>query len=209
MLYTLTRRPLSPLSAGKGNYWTLDPNCEKMFDNGNFRRKRKRKSDLAQSESSGGSLGSESGESSPKAPSGLIDIADPGATPERGPSPSSSGPSPCLSSFLSGMSTVTAGAGGGAGAGGDPVSRALPLGLAGAEGPPRSNQAPRSFSPYSPSCLPPLPDWSAPLPPPAPLTSSPSSMGYSSSVLSQLNSHFYPSLGGGGGLLYPREGSEV
>nr|XP_046267713.1 forkhead box protein I3a [Scatophagus argus] len=30
---------------GKGNYWTLDPNCEKMFDNGNFRRKRKRKAD--------------------------------------------------------------------------------------------------------------------------------------------------------------------
>ncbi|CAL8363737.1 unnamed protein product [Lota lota] len=30
---------------GKGNYWTLDPNCDKMFDNGNFRRKRKRKSD--------------------------------------------------------------------------------------------------------------------------------------------------------------------
>uniref|UniRef100_A0A673MGZ0 Fork-head domain-containing protein n=1 Tax=Sinocyclocheilus rhinocerous TaxID=307959 RepID=A0A673MGZ0_9TELE len=30
---------------GKGNYWTLDPNCEKMFDNGNFRRKRKRRAD--------------------------------------------------------------------------------------------------------------------------------------------------------------------
>ncbi|KAJ1141270.1 hypothetical protein NDU88_007604 [Pleurodeles waltl] len=30
---------------GKGNYWTLDPNCEKMFDNGNFRRKRKRRSE--------------------------------------------------------------------------------------------------------------------------------------------------------------------
>lgn len=28
---------------GKGNYWTLDSNCEKMFDNGNFRRKRKRR----------------------------------------------------------------------------------------------------------------------------------------------------------------------
>lgn len=28
---------------GKGNYWALDPNCEKMFDNGNFRRKRKRR----------------------------------------------------------------------------------------------------------------------------------------------------------------------
>ncbi|XP_069467582.1 forkhead box protein I2 [Ambystoma mexicanum] len=30
---------------GKGNYWTLDPNCEKMFDNGNFRRKRKKRSE--------------------------------------------------------------------------------------------------------------------------------------------------------------------
>ncbi|NXY38812.1 FXI1E protein, partial [Pomatorhinus ruficollis] len=28
---------------GKGSYWTLDPNCEKMFDNGNFRRRRKRR----------------------------------------------------------------------------------------------------------------------------------------------------------------------
>ncbi|XP_061120144.1 forkhead box protein I1 [Syngnathus typhle] len=32
---------------GKGNYWTLDPNCEKMFDNGNFRRKRKRRTDIS------------------------------------------------------------------------------------------------------------------------------------------------------------------
>ncbi|KAG8551148.1 hypothetical protein GDO81_003984 [Engystomops pustulosus] len=30
---------------GKGNYWTLDPNCQKMFENGNFRRKRKTKAD--------------------------------------------------------------------------------------------------------------------------------------------------------------------
>lgn len=27
---------------GKGNYWTLDPNCEEMFENGNFRRRKKR-----------------------------------------------------------------------------------------------------------------------------------------------------------------------
>uniref|UniRef100_A0A3B3ZFR4 Fork-head domain-containing protein n=1 Tax=Periophthalmus magnuspinnatus TaxID=409849 RepID=A0A3B3ZFR4_9GOBI len=39
--------PRDPDEPGKGNYWTLDPNCEKMFDNGNFRRKRKRKSDSA------------------------------------------------------------------------------------------------------------------------------------------------------------------
>uniref|UniRef100_UPI00358FC315 forkhead box protein I3-like isoform X2 n=1 Tax=Myxine glutinosa TaxID=7769 RepID=UPI00358FC315 len=34
---------------GKGNYWILDPNCEKMFDNGNFRRKRKRKGESSAS----------------------------------------------------------------------------------------------------------------------------------------------------------------
>ncbi|XP_049640892.1 forkhead box protein I3 [Suncus etruscus] len=34
---------------GKGNYWTLDPNCEKMFDKGNFRRKRKRRSEASSS----------------------------------------------------------------------------------------------------------------------------------------------------------------
>ncbi|XP_012861443.1 forkhead box protein I3, partial [Echinops telfairi] len=37
---------------GKGNYWTLDPNCEKMFDNGNFRRKRKRRTDAPAASSS-------------------------------------------------------------------------------------------------------------------------------------------------------------
>ncbi|KAM4048811.1 forkhead box protein I1c-like [Anomaloglossus baeobatrachus] len=30
---------------GKGNYWTMDPNCKKMFDNGNFRQRRKGRSE--------------------------------------------------------------------------------------------------------------------------------------------------------------------
>jgi hypothetical protein len=40
---------------GKGNYWTLDPNCEKMFDNGNFRRKRKRRDNTTKKEVDAGS----------------------------------------------------------------------------------------------------------------------------------------------------------
>ncbi|CAG5090360.1 Oidioi.mRNA.OKI2018_I69.PAR.g12571.t1.cds [Oikopleura dioica] len=40
---------------GKGNYWTLDPNCEKMFDNGNFRRKRKRRDNTTKTELDQGS----------------------------------------------------------------------------------------------------------------------------------------------------------
>ncbi|XP_067995378.1 forkhead box protein I2 [Melanerpes formicivorus] len=39
---------------GKGNYWTLDPNCEKMFDNGNFRRRRKRRAEASMPEGAGG-----------------------------------------------------------------------------------------------------------------------------------------------------------
>lgn len=35
--------PREETDPGKGHYWMLDPNCEKMFDNGNFRRKRKRR----------------------------------------------------------------------------------------------------------------------------------------------------------------------
>ncbi|KAI1898408.1 hypothetical protein AGOR_G00072030 [Albula goreensis] len=190
---------------GKGNYWTLDPNCEKMFDNGNFRRKRKRKSDsLAGEGGSSGALGSESGDGngggSPKNPSTVIDIS---STPERGPSPTTTGASPCLSSFLSEMSSVTTGP---TGISGDPLSRPLPLGLP-VEGPPRATQA-SGFGSYSPSST--VPDWAPPLPPPPTLSSSPShsSLGYSGSVLSQFNGHFYPGLGSTG-LLYPREGTEV
>ena len=34
--------PRSPGNLGKGNYWTLDPASENMFDNGSFLRRRKR-----------------------------------------------------------------------------------------------------------------------------------------------------------------------
>ncbi|KAL3858782.1 hypothetical protein ACJMK2_009035 [Sinanodonta woodiana] len=32
---------------GKGNYWTLDPNCEEMFENGNYRRRKRRPKNTA------------------------------------------------------------------------------------------------------------------------------------------------------------------
>nr|XP_012776119.2 forkhead box protein I2-like [Maylandia zebra] len=63
--------PRDERDPGKGNYWTLDPNCEKMFDNGNFRRKRKRKNDCETNEkkSSSSSSSPSSSEPSPKIPS--------------------------------------------------------------------------------------------------------------------------------------------
>ncbi|KAI3374075.1 hypothetical protein L3Q82_022631 [Scortum barcoo] len=65
--------PRDDSDSGKGNYWTLDPNCEKMFDNGNFRRKRKRKADNVTTEkkpcTSSSSSPSSSSEPSSKIPS--------------------------------------------------------------------------------------------------------------------------------------------
>ena len=34
--------PREPGNPGKGNYWTIDPAAETMFDNGSFLRRRKR-----------------------------------------------------------------------------------------------------------------------------------------------------------------------
>nr|XP_002734694.1 PREDICTED: forkhead box protein I1c [Saccoglossus kowalevskii] len=50
--------PRSEDDPGKGNYWMLDPNCEKMFDNGNFRRKRKRRGDSSTTAANSGVQGS-------------------------------------------------------------------------------------------------------------------------------------------------------
>ncbi len=189
---------------GKGNYWTLDPNCEKMFDNGNFRRKRKRKSDsLSGGEGSSGTA--DSGDSERGSPKHSALNMSP--TADRIPSPSSSGPAPCLSSFLSEMSGVTAGAA--TEVGGDGLSRPLQINLP-LDGPHRPPQ-PGSFSSYSPNSG--GPEWVPQVPGPTVLSSSPtqSPLGYTSPIISQYSGssgHFYPSLGSTG-IIYHREGTEV
>ncbi|KAG8008366.1 Forkhead box protein I1-ema [Nibea albiflora] len=89
---------------GKGNYWTLDPNCEKMFDNGNFRRKRKRKGDNVtsgkkQSSSSSSSFSSSSSDSSTSEPSPKIPSMH--CSDENSELPVVSDTPPDLSSYLS------------------------------------------------------------------------------------------------------------
>lgn len=84
---------------GKGNYWTLDPNCEKMFDNGNFRRKRKRRVDAVKTEDASALK--------------LADTASLTGVAQRSPSPrdpkSSPEPSPCFNTFVSTMNSVMTG----------------------------------------------------------------------------------------------------
>jgi len=103
---------------GKGNYWTLDPNCEKMFDNGNFRRKRKRRAD---GNSSGGNNSVMPVKSEDNATLKLSDTASilSASPPSLQNSPSSSDSksspspsiehSPCFNSFVSNMNSIMTG----------------------------------------------------------------------------------------------------
>ncbi|KAI4893579.1 hypothetical protein NFI96_021369 [Prochilodus magdalenae] len=96
---------------GKGNYWTLDPNCEKMFDNGNFRRKRKRRADAVKPEvAPADTLTGGASTSTTPSPRGLG--ASPGASEPR--SPPSPELSPCFDSFVSHVNSVLSGNGDGA-----------------------------------------------------------------------------------------------
>uniref|UniRef100_A0AAZ3R8L1 Fork-head domain-containing protein n=1 Tax=Oncorhynchus tshawytscha TaxID=74940 RepID=A0AAZ3R8L1_ONCTS len=103
---------------GKGNYWTLDPNCEKMFDNGNFRRKRKRRADLNGGDTNNTVIPVKSEDTA------ALKLSDTASIMSSSPlslqnSPGSSEPksspsqsvehSPCYNNFVSTMNTMLAG----------------------------------------------------------------------------------------------------
>ncbi|XP_053154679.1 forkhead box protein I1 isoform X2 [Hemicordylus capensis] len=188
---------------GKGNYWTLDPNCEKMFDNGNFRRKRKKKSDTSASTVSLASDRSEdstlSGSPQTAEHQDMLETSSSGtdSSPENrsSPPPPAAAPSsatPCLTNFLSSMTAYVNGP--------NSVSRSVPLGL-GSDAGDRMGQNAVSFNSYSPLsniASHGSGEWSNSM--------SSSHLSYSSAVLNPFNATFYNSLNSP---LYPREGSEV
>lgn len=186
--------------SGKGNYWTLDPNCEKMFDNGNFRRKRKRKSDASSSTSS---LASEKTEnsllaSSPKSTEPQdLDTASPDTTssPEKRSSPAPSS-TPCLNNFLSTMTAYVSGT--------NPMSRSVATPGLSPEPTDKMGQNSLSFNSYTPltnlSSHGNGSEWANPVPTNA--------LGYGGSVLNQFSPHFYNSINTNS-VLFPREGTEV
>lgn len=192
---------------GKGNYWTLDPNCEKMFDNGNFRRKRKRRSDpssaggAASSATKAEDRGSTVGAS--LKPSDSPQLLGP-SSPEmeamnENQKSSSSSPSglssaaPCFNNFYSNMSTLSSGA----------PSRQGSLGLVNE----LSNRNITALSPYHPSHS--GQDTGA--------TEHGDSLHFNRGVYyntfgggqsGQFNSHFYNSFSVNS-LIYPRDGTEL
>ncbi|XP_021513197.1 forkhead box protein I3 [Meriones unguiculatus] len=108
---------------GKGNYWTLDPNCEKMFDNGNFRRKRKRRSEASNNLTVASGTSKSEGQSSRLRVSGKLERDSPPSLLRLPQSPeppedtkSAASPpgvstltsTPCLNTFLSSLNTLSA-----------------------------------------------------------------------------------------------------
>ncbi|KAL6089540.1 hypothetical protein STEG23_000421 [Scotinomys teguina] len=101
---------------GKGNYWTLDPNCEKMFDNGNFRRKRKRRSEANSNLTAASGTSKSEGLSSRLRMSGKVEGDSPSSSmrpsqspesPEDTKSTSSSPGVPCLNTFFSSLNNLS------------------------------------------------------------------------------------------------------
>lgn len=176
------------LNVGKGNYWTLDPNCEKMFDNGNFRRKRKRRSELHGPGGAAPAVKSEEAHklsdtssllsSSPSSLHGSPVSAEPGSSSPTSPS---SEHSPCFGSFVSSVNSLLAAPADAAPRGGEREYGPGPLGGLSQTREPMS---------YSPTLTPPV-------------NSDNSRMNYYTSVQS-LSNHFSVN-----NLIYSREGTEV
>ncbi|KAM6897067.1 forkhead box protein I1 [Xenentodon cancila] len=173
---------------GKGNYWTLDPNCEKMFDNGNFRRKRKRRSEPSAADSSALPVKSEDGQHKLADTARLLSSSPPSlhgspasTEPKSSPSPSADH-SPCFSSFVSSMNLAGGGGGGGGG------ERDYGSGHLG--GLSQSREGMSGLGSYSPTLI-------------SPLNSDNNRMNYYTSVQS-LSNHFSVN-----NLIYSREGTEV
>lgn len=169
-----------------------------MFDNGNFRRKRKRKSDTLPEEEGKGYMETDSTASSPK------DQNSTSHESERGPSPVSAGAAPCLNGFLSQMNEMVPGSSSireGA------LLPPMPLGVS---LDPQRLSPTGAFGSYSPSAT--VPQWEAHIPP-APQTSISSSPShytgnYNDSILSQFSSNVYPGLDSAA-MVYPRQGTDV
>ncbi|XP_068161897.1 forkhead box protein I1 [Antennarius striatus] len=176
---------------GKGNYWTLDPNCEKMFDNGNFRRKRKRRTDINGSDSAALPIKTEDGPLKLSDTASLLSSSPPSlhgspASTEPKSSPSQSAEhSPCFSSFVSSVNSLLAHNGGADGSRGGERD----YGSTHQGGLSQTREGMSGPGSYSPSLISPL--------------NSDNRMNYYASAQS-LSNHFSVN-----NLIYGREGTEV
>ncbi|XP_077137302.1 forkhead box protein I1c-like [Ranitomeya variabilis] len=89
---------------GKGNYWTLDPNCKKMFDNGKFRRTKKCTSETNKGEEGHPVLGRKSGER-PSMSTPSSTVVQVSSEDLKSTAPSEITSTACLNNFFSSMTS--------------------------------------------------------------------------------------------------------
>ncbi|XP_073519298.1 forkhead box protein I1c-like [Phyllobates terribilis] len=96
---------------GKGNYWTLDPNCKKMFDNGKFRQTKKRRSEsnttdaVAVKSEEGCPAGERKGGDTPSMMTPSSPVVEASSKVLNSASPTGSTSAPCLNTFFSSMTS--------------------------------------------------------------------------------------------------------
>ncbi|XP_051945749.1 forkhead box protein I1c-like [Xyrauchen texanus] len=186
---------------GKGNYWTLDPNCEKMFDNGNFRRKRKRRSDPSTG------IASNSKPEDDRQLAGIKPTDSPHltgpASPEfdaaheshKGASPAGLAPTQCFNNFFNSMSALSSPSA--------PTSRQGSLGLV-------NELSSRNISALGPYHSGSAPDASGPseLQDSVHVNRGMYYNSFTGGQSAQFNGHFYNSFSVNS-LMYPRDGTEL
>ncbi len=165
-----------------------------MFDNGNFRRKRKRRADLAGADSASLPVKSEDGPHKLSDTASLLSSSPPSlhgspasTEPKSSPSPSADH-SPCFSNFVSSVNSLLAGGGGSTDGSRGGVERDYGSGHLG--GLSQTREGMSGLSSYSPTLI-------------SPLNSDNNRMNYYTSVQS-LSNHFSVN-----NLIYSREGTEV
>ncbi|XP_075435177.1 forkhead box protein I1c-like [Ascaphus truei] len=102
--------PRDESDPGKGNYWTLDANCEKMFDNGNFRRKKKRRSESNNTKCAKGDkdrlIPGGKGDESPSMLTPSTPEMEAASDDRKSTSPRGITSTPCLNNFFSSMTSL-------------------------------------------------------------------------------------------------------
>ncbi|KAL0177703.1 hypothetical protein M9458_026597, partial [Cirrhinus mrigala] len=167
------------------NYWTLDPNCEKMFDNGNFRRKRKRSNTKPEDDRQLAGI----------KPTDSPHLTGPASPDTDAANDSHKGAAPCFNNFFNSMSTLSSSSG--------PTSRQGSLGLVNE----LSSRNISALSPYHASSAPDA-GGAAELQDSVHVNRGMYYNSFTGGQSAQFNGHFYNSFSVNS-LIYPRDGTEL
>ncbi|KAG9484618.1 hypothetical protein GDO78_007985 [Eleutherodactylus coqui] len=99
--------PRDNADPGKGNYWTLDPNCERKFENGNFKRAKKKKLNSPKHVTKPSGKSDAKSKVKPRRSDNLVGTPESKMKPSPQCSPALDSSPPCFTNFTTAMNAVT------------------------------------------------------------------------------------------------------